>query len=68
MANTYIRSIEVRRAGRTWGVYVNGTLVEGGFFARGAAEAMIDWWQRNYREETPDQPCNCEACQHGDGH
>jgi hypothetical protein len=28
----------VKRSGRTWGVYVNGQLVEGGFFSKGAAE------------------------------
>ena len=30
--------VTVERNGRTWGVYVNGRLIEGGFFTRQAAE------------------------------
>ena len=32
-------AIKVMRIGRTYGVYVDGDLAEGGFFARSAAEA-----------------------------
>jgi hypothetical protein len=52
MANQYIRTLKVQRDGRTWGVHVNGRLVEGGFFNRDAAVAAARWWQRNYREAT----------------
>lgn len=48
--NAYIRTIAVRRSATgTFAVWVNGQLVEGGFFSRGPAEAAREWWQRNYR-------------------
>ena len=50
-ANVYIKSIELKSNGRTWDVWVNGRIVEGGFFSKGPALAARDWWQRNYREE-----------------
>jgi len=30
-------TIEIRRTGRTWGIFANGELIEGGFFKREAA-------------------------------
>jgi hypothetical protein len=32
--------VEVKRQGKRWAVYVNGQLVEGGFFDRDAAERL----------------------------
>ena len=49
--NAYIKSIDLKFNGRTWDVWINGRVVEGGFFSRGPASAARDWWARNYREE-----------------
>jgi hypothetical protein len=54
MSNLYIKTIELRRTGGTNGTYnvwVNGKLVEGGFFSRHAANAALDWWRQNYRHD-----------------
>lgn len=40
-------TIEVRKTDRTWSVYVNGTLVEGGFFSLIAADACADTYRRD---------------------
>lgn len=32
----------VKKQGRQWGVYLDGVLVEGGFFRRDAADACAD--------------------------
>jgi hypothetical protein len=41
--------VEVKRqselGSRQWGVYVEGSLAEGGFFSRGAADACADFWR-----------------------
>ncbi len=50
MPNLYIRTIELRKTGRTFGIWINGHLVEGGFFSLSAAESAVAWWKANYRE------------------
>ena len=49
--NRYIKTIELKSNGRTWDVWINGRIVEGGFFSKGPALAALDWWKANYREE-----------------
>lgn len=31
------KKVEIRKTGKTWGIFVNGVLVEGGFFKKTAA-------------------------------
>lgn len=56
--NRYIKTIEVKQQtelqSQQWGVYVNGKLVEGGFFNHHSAYAAQEWWKANYREEEPE--------------
>jgi hypothetical protein len=40
----------VKRQGRQWGVYVNGALIEGGFFSRAAAQRCADEYNAAARE------------------
>lgn len=39
----------VKRDGQTWGIYINGKLVEGGFFSKHAAEHAAREWEANTR-------------------
>jgi hypothetical protein len=34
--------IEVKRTGRTWGIFERGELIEGGFFSRDAANEVAE--------------------------
>jgi hypothetical protein len=46
--------ITVRRTGRTWGVFVNGVLHEGGFFYRESAERCAAELRREYADDDLD--------------
>lgn len=53
-------SIEVKKTGRTWGVFGRTTgkpdeLLEGGFFGRGAAETARKAWERECLEHEVEQ-------------
>jgi hypothetical protein len=37
---------QTEQGSKNWGVYINGRLVEGGFFTRGAAECCADQWRK----------------------
>jgi hypothetical protein len=37
--------VVVKRTGRTWGVFVDDRLVEGGFFTRAAASECAENWR-----------------------
>ena len=43
--------VEVKRTGKTWGVYLNSELFEGGFFTREAAERAAEELRADYRGE-----------------
>jgi|SoiMethySBSTD1v2_1073268.scaffolds.fasta_scaffold285882_2 hypothetical protein len=47
------RRVKVKRSesGRTWDVWVHGTLIEGGFFTHAAAVACAEYWQQFYMGE-----------------
>ncbi len=36
---------QMKKTGRTWGIYRRNELVEGGFFGRAAAEEAMDRWE-----------------------
>lgn len=58
--------ITVKKVGRTWNVYIDGILHEGGFFHRENAEKCADeqrtWTNRGYlaRRSTPRIVCDPE--------
>lgn len=56
-----MNKIQVRRTGRTWGVFMNGILHEGGFFGRQAAETCA----YNLRGETLIPVADLGVCEHG---
>lgn len=46
----------IKRTGRTWSIYDQSGLVEGGFFSRAAADEALEKWldadnDANYRED-----------------
>jgi hypothetical protein len=41
------KSVVVKKTGRTWSVFVDGRLEEGGFFAREAAEKAAREWRED---------------------
>ena len=45
MKNKVIVKQQAEVRSKNYGVYVNGHLVEGGFFSRGAAEQCADAWR-----------------------
>lgn len=51
MITTLDTQATVKRTGRTWSVYVKGTLVEGGFFTRQAADHAAAEWEENTRNK-----------------
>ena len=61
------KGIAIRRTGRTWGVFENGQIIEGGFFNRAAAEDLRD---ELLREDEMDEAAErgeilmtCKTCQ-----
>ncbi len=42
-----MKNIIVKRTGRTWSIFVDGVLVEGGFFSRLAADHAAREWEQN---------------------
>lgn len=47
--------VEVRKAGRTWGVFINDELYEGGFFSRQAAETCANERSKELQAQDPER-------------